>query len=131
MVYQRRIANAAVYKTRLKSVVDSLLKMLQQVYPAIFKKVKIHYLRHFLENIERHGLPVYYATEQFEAFNGTIRSALFQTNRQNPSRDLANRFAIYDGMSFMVSGTYIKHAISYTHARGILERQRHLSKVWP
>ena len=104
MIYQRRVTNGEIYKRRLQVLVDALLSTLQKVYPAIFKKVKIHYLRHFVENIERHGLPVDYASEQFEAFNGTIRNALFQTNRQNPSRDLATRFAIYEGMSFMVSG---------------------------
>lgn len=91
-------------------VLDNHLISLQIANPPnIFLKPKLHLLTHLHEVIRRFGCALHYETEKGEQLNKFFREHLFQTNRQNTSRDVAVRFGkqfmfrfIYNGDTFLV-----------------------------
>jgi hypothetical protein len=67
---------------------------------------KLHYLRHLGENIRRFGPALNFATEKFESFHGILRQQATHSNRQAPSRDIAEAFANRACLRFLCSGGY-------------------------
>ncbi|KAL0582410.1 hypothetical protein ABG067_007741 [Albugo candida] len=56
-------------------------------------RLKFHLLYHLKESIVRFGTAIQYETERNEMWNKFFRDVIFHTNRHNPSRDIANKFA--------------------------------------
>ena len=59
---------------------------------------------HLVEHIRRFGLPLLFATETFESYNGVICSFSVHSNCQAPSRDIAIAFANADCIRHLTSG---------------------------
>ncbi|KAH8913947.1 hypothetical protein BT69DRAFT_1233704, partial [Atractiella rhizophila] len=59
-----------------------------------FNKRKFHLLVHLVDNVHRFGVPINYATEKFESYNGVLRSIF--SNHQAPGVDIAASFAGYE-----------------------------------
>ncbi|KAG2207711.1 hypothetical protein INT47_011831 [Mucor saturninus] len=81
--------------------------------PNIFLKPKIHLLTHLHEDINRFGCALHYETEKGEQFDKFIREHLFQTNRQNTSRDVTVR----SGKQLMFRFIFTSGSIVVCHKR--------------
>ncbi|KAL9536636.1 hypothetical protein MBANPS3_012495, partial [Mucor bainieri] len=64
----------------------------------LYNSSKLHILHHLPQDILRFGSAMFFETEKGEQYNKFIREALFRTNRQNPSKDVAISF----GKRFML-----------------------------
>jgi hypothetical protein len=58
-------------------------------------------------HIRRFGPAILFATEGFESFNAVIRAKSIHSNRQAPSRDIAQGFAQGSRIRHILSGGYI------------------------
>ncbi|RPA89454.1 hypothetical protein L873DRAFT_1614891, partial [Choiromyces venosus 120613-1] len=67
-------------------------------------KPKYHMLCHASYWMQQYGPQVNYHVEEEEAMNSCLRLQLEHSNRQGPSRDLAHRFAVSEGLKFILQG---------------------------
>jgi hypothetical protein len=108
IVYVREIKNVDDYCARLDKCVDEVLASAVRLDSLLLAKKKFHFLRHLSACVRRFGPPLLYATEKFESFNKFIRSAAINSNRQAPSRDIANEFARGFQLRLILSGGFIQ-----------------------
>jgi hypothetical protein len=69
-----------------------------------FNKPKFHIFIHLTCHIRRFGPAILFATEAFESFNAIIRAKSIHSNRQAPSRDIAQAFAQANRIRHLLSG---------------------------
>ena len=75
-----------------------------QCSPSIlFTKPKFHFLVHLPLYIRRFGPCLLFSTERYESFNTVFRLCSILSNRQSPSRDIANTFAYQDTVKHIVT----------------------------
>ncbi|KAI8331252.1 hypothetical protein BD560DRAFT_292796, partial [Blakeslea trispora] len=65
---------------------------------------KVHLLNHIVDDVKRFGSLLNCHTERSEQFNKFIRERITYTNRQNPSRDVAVKFAKHFMLQHLVGG---------------------------
>lgn len=70
----------------------------------IVQKAKTHLLVHMPMFVRRFGPLLGPNSERYESFNSTFRAASVHSNRQAPSRDIANTFALFDTVKHILSG---------------------------
>ncbi len=70
----------------------------------LLTKIKFHVIRHLIQHVRRFGPAVLFSTERYEAFNRVFRLCSIHSNRQAPSRDIANTFADMDRCRHIVTG---------------------------
>jgi hypothetical protein len=75
----------------------------------IILKPKFHFLVHLPSYIKRFGPALLFSTERFESFNGVFCSASTYSNRQAPSRDIAQRFVTIERVKHICSGRRLKY----------------------
>lgn len=89
----------------MTDVINQLLDSLGRLEPAIITvKPKLHILLHLPKSIRRFGPAIGFSTELFESFNGVFRLCSIYSNRQSPSRDIAQKFASMGRVKHLVSG---------------------------
>ncbi|KAI8452738.1 hypothetical protein BY996DRAFT_6431741 [Phakopsora pachyrhizi] len=86
---------------------DFLLKLISASAQWV-NKPKFHMLIHLSQSIAQFGPASLFATEKFESYNGVVRQASIHSNRQSPSRDIANNFLNYSALRYCFSGGYIQ-----------------------
>lgn len=74
----------------------------------MISKVKLHILGHLRADIRRFGPMVGSASEMFECFNAVFRACSVLSNRQAPSRDIANQLGKQEGFKHRASGGWWK-----------------------
>ena len=74
----------------------------------MISKVKLHILGHLQADIRRFGPMVGSASEIFECFNAVFRTCSVLSNRQAPSRDIANQLGKQEGFKHQASGGWWK-----------------------
>ncbi|KAI8448199.1 hypothetical protein BY996DRAFT_8690894 [Phakopsora pachyrhizi] len=65
-------------------------------------------LIHLSQSIAQFGPASLFATEKFESYNGVVCQASIHSNRQSPSRDIANTFLNYSAIRYCLSGGYLQ-----------------------
>ena len=74
----------------------------------MISKVKLHLLGHLQADIRRFGPMVGSASEMFECFNAVFCACSVLSNRQAPSRDIANQLGKQEGFKHRASGGWWK-----------------------
>ncbi|KAL5500044.1 hypothetical protein EMCRGX_G011538 [Ephydatia muelleri] len=74
-------------------------------FPTLRRKSKIHLLLHFPEHMQMLGPTSCYNTERCESYNSLIRCRNIHSNRQAPSKVIANSFAIWESIRFAFAGS--------------------------
>lgn len=74
----------------------------------MISKVKLHILSHLRADIRRFGPMVGSASEMYECFNAVFRACSVLSNRQAPSRDIANQLGKQEGFKHRASGGWWK-----------------------
>jgi hypothetical protein len=65
---------------------------------------------HLPEHVRRFGPAILFETEIFESYNAIIRSWSIHSNRQAPSRDIANASARFKTIRHLASGGYFDNS---------------------
>ncbi|KAA1114227.1 hypothetical protein PGT21_001097 [Puccinia graminis f. sp. tritici] len=113
-IFQTRINNMETYLYELKQHIQIFMSRLIQFTAQWINKPKFHMLFHLLESIARFGPATLCATEEFESYNGVLRNLSTHSNKQAPGRDIANNFANYQCLRFLLSGGIIYNKITQT-----------------
>ncbi|KAH8926428.1 hypothetical protein BT69DRAFT_1348041 [Atractiella rhizophila] len=108
LLWRPVIHNLQVYCDHLKRIIDHFLNSVALLNPQGFNNSKFHLLVHLPEHIKRFGVPINFATEKFESYNGVMRLRSVHSNRQAPSRDIARAFASYHRVRHIFSGGWWK-----------------------
>jgi hypothetical protein len=102
--------NLDMYLSTLQAAVINMTTRLHDYdiqhpqYSPLSTKLKTHILLHLVDDIRRFGCPLHYETEKGEQFNKFIREAIYHTNRQAPSRDLATIFGKRTMLRHIIEG---------------------------
>ncbi|KAI9310221.1 hypothetical protein DFJ73DRAFT_611105, partial [Zopfochytrium polystomum] len=95
------------YIAELDASMDTFVRAtLESDYVFEILKPKLHILRELPFYVKKFGPPKRFAAESFESFNKSIRMRIVGSNRQNPSRDTAKKFAEVSAARHIVSGGY-------------------------
>ena len=117
----------------LQASLATMLEAILKVFPNYKAKPKLHLLRHLVDDVKSYGPARLFATESFESFNGNIRAAIFLSNRQAPSLDLAQHYASQTSLATLAWGsTFSADAVTnYANANPdfcqvFLDEKRHV-----
>ncbi|KZV84010.1 hypothetical protein EXIGLDRAFT_807538 [Exidia glandulosa HHB12029] len=101
------IDDLEVYLNDLQILIDNVLDAFTSMDPRkITQKQKLHVLLHLVRDIRRFGPAIRFSTEVFEAFNSVFRMSSVLSNRQAPSRDIAQKLASIERVKHIASGGY-------------------------
>ncbi|KAG9121224.1 hypothetical protein FRC07_002910 [Ceratobasidium sp. 392] len=101
------IDNIDEYAVEFKATINDFLYTVAKSVPAlVVQKAKIHLLVHMPLFVRRFGPLLGPNSERYESFNSVFRSVSVHSNRQAPSRDIANAFATFDRVKHIISGGY-------------------------
>lgn len=98
ILYVCEIYDLPKYCSDLSAAVNNIYGVMAAYATDILHKPKVHMLFHAITHINRFGPLMLSATEKEEQKNGKVRKILFQTNRRNPSRDVAIILAGQEGL---------------------------------
>ncbi|KAH9165166.1 hypothetical protein EDB89DRAFT_1858608 [Lactarius sanguifluus] len=91
----------------LTQTIDDFLNITAKCAPSILiLKPKFHFLVHLPAFIRRFGPAVLFSTERYESFNHVFRLSCIYSNRQAPSRDSCNTFAVQNCIKHIATGGY-------------------------
>ncbi|KDN47459.1 hypothetical protein RSAG8_03599, partial [Rhizoctonia solani AG-8 WAC10335] len=107
LVWYSSIDNIDEYVASVGAVVNDFLYTLAKCAPAlIVQKAKAHLLVHMPMYARRFGPLLGPSSERYESFNATFRATSVHSNRQAPSRDIANSFAVHDSVKHILTGGF-------------------------
>ncbi|KAJ7691617.1 hypothetical protein B0H17DRAFT_1159782 [Mycena rosella] len=138
VLWVHEIDDMKEYTEHLTTLIGNVLDALGDQDPAkILLKIKLHLLRHIVEDTVRFGPAIRNSTEVFEGFNAIFRLCSVLSNHQAPSRDIAYKFASMDRLKHILSGGFWKQGTEWVKASpnvlGVLQTmpivQRHLGWV--
>ncbi|KAL5509435.1 hypothetical protein EMCRGX_G004809 [Ephydatia muelleri] len=72
--------------------------------PSLLRKQKVHYFLHLVESMQDYGPTSAFSAERCESFNSSVRLQNIYGNKQAPSRDIANHFAIVEHLRYICGG---------------------------
>ncbi|KAI8461540.1 hypothetical protein BY996DRAFT_8404742, partial [Phakopsora pachyrhizi] len=107
-IFQTHIRDIKKYTAKITYFTQDFLLKLISASAQWVNKPKFHMLIHLSQSIARFGPASLFATEKFESYNGVVRQASIHSNRQSPSRDIANNFLNYSALRYCFSGGYIQ-----------------------
>ncbi|KAH8913848.1 hypothetical protein BT69DRAFT_1185133, partial [Atractiella rhizophila] len=88
LVWRPRVTDKAKYLERLEITIQYFLNTTVSLTTQWFNKRKFHLLVHLVDNVKRFGVPINFATEKFESYNGVMRLKSVHSNRQAPGKDI-------------------------------------------
>ncbi|KAJ3509457.1 hypothetical protein NLJ89_g5213 [Agrocybe chaxingu] len=106
LIWQPVIEDINEHTKVLEMEIDAFLLRTARWTTQWFNKPKFHLLLHLPDHIRRFGPAILFATEAFESFNAVIRAKSVHSNRQAPSRDIAQAFAQGNRVRHLFSGGY-------------------------
>ncbi|KAJ7208399.1 hypothetical protein C8J57DRAFT_1441105 [Mycena rebaudengoi] len=110
------IRNQEQYLRDLQICIDNVLDLWRLIDPVrIMTKYKLHVLPHLPGDVRHFGLPILYATEGFEGWNGVFRLCSILSNHQAPSHDIGITLADMEGFKHQASGGWWKPAGSQAY----------------
>ncbi|KAJ7634450.1 hypothetical protein FB45DRAFT_1025398 [Roridomyces roridus] len=109
LIWQPEIVDLESHLTLLTQEIDRFLLCAARWTNRWFNKPKFHIILHLPNHIRRFGPAISFATEGFESFNAVIRAKSVHTNRQAPSRDIAQAFAQGNRIRHLLSGGKFFH----------------------
>jgi len=99
-------------KADLEILLANVLDLWALIDPdRIIVKSKLHILTHLLEDVRQFGPAILYSTEIFECWNSIFRSCSVLSNRQAPSRDIAETLA--DMEAFLQSSPALQRRLGW------------------
>ncbi|KAI8456151.1 hypothetical protein BY996DRAFT_4636597 [Phakopsora pachyrhizi] len=107
-IFQTHIRDLKKYTAKINYFTQDFLLKLISASAQWVNKPKFHMLIHLSQSIARFGPASLFATEKFESYNGVVCQASIHSNRQSPSRDIANNFLNYSALRFCFSGGYLQ-----------------------
>ncbi|KAA1094188.1 hypothetical protein PGT21_012514 [Puccinia graminis f. sp. tritici] len=113
-IFQTHISHMASYQIELKKHIQIFMSRLIKFTAQWINKPKFHMLFHLPQSIERFATAPLCSTEKFESFNGVLRNVSTHSNKQAPGRDIANSFANYQCLRFLLSGGVIYNKLTDT-----------------
>ncbi|KAG9091071.1 hypothetical protein FRC06_000726 [Ceratobasidium sp. 370] len=117
LLWLTEIEDIDAYVAELQVVIDDFLLAAARCSPSIIvQKPKFHFLVHLPMYIQRFGPAILFSTERFESFHGVFRTGSLFSNRQAPSRDIAEYFVGLDRLKHVCSGGYWKDGMSWVRA---------------
>ncbi|KAH8923881.1 hypothetical protein BT69DRAFT_1333485 [Atractiella rhizophila] len=108
LVWRPKVTDKAKYLYNLEAAIAFFLDSTASLTTQWFNKRKFHLLVHLVDNVRRFGVPINYATEKFESYNGVVRLRSVFSNHQAPGVDIATSFAGYDRVRHIFSGGFWK-----------------------
>ncbi|KAF8505214.1 hypothetical protein JB92DRAFT_3084144 [Gautieria morchelliformis] len=91
----------------LRILIANVLDAFDLVDPArILENGKLHILTHLVEDVERFGPAIQYATEVFESFNHVFCMCSVLSNHQSPGQDIARKCASLERVKHILSGSF-------------------------
>ncbi|KAH7911093.1 hypothetical protein BJ138DRAFT_1151546 [Hygrophoropsis aurantiaca] len=121
LVWQPKIDNIDHYMVELKAAIKRFLDCTARWTPRWFNKPKFHLIVHLLDHIRRFGPAIIFATEGHESYNSIIRGWSVNSNRQAPSRDIAQRAAGLLRLRHLISGGFFE--VETEEADGIIHKE--------
>jgi hypothetical protein len=94
--------------SKMMQNIEMIFQCINSHFISLKMNLKIHMLRHLPETFLNYGPLYLYDAEGHEKENGTVRHGLDNSNRQNPSRDVANIFSINESVSHILKGRNVK-----------------------
>ncbi|KAI8452471.1 hypothetical protein BY996DRAFT_8515030 [Phakopsora pachyrhizi] len=107
-IFQTHIRDIKKYTAKITYFTQDFLLKLISASAQRVNKPKFHMLIHLSQSIARFGPASLFATEKFESYNGVVCEASIHSNRQSPSRDIANNFLNYSALRYCFSGGYLQ-----------------------
>ncbi|KAI8444521.1 hypothetical protein BY996DRAFT_8694743 [Phakopsora pachyrhizi] len=107
-IFQTHIRDIKKYTAKITYFTQDFLLKLISASAQWVNKPKFHMLIHLSQSIARFGPASLFATEKFESYNGVVPQASIHSNRQSPSRDIANNFLNYSALRYCFSGGYLQ-----------------------
>ncbi|KAF8524727.1 hypothetical protein JB92DRAFT_2703097 [Gautieria morchelliformis] len=107
VLWYHSIPNLDQYLGDLRILIANVLDAFDLVDPArILEKGKLHILAHLVEDVERFGPAIRYATEVFESFNHVFRMCSVLSNHQSPGQDIARKCASLERVKHILSSSF-------------------------
>ncbi|KAI8453542.1 hypothetical protein BY996DRAFT_6431484 [Phakopsora pachyrhizi] len=107
-IFQTHIRDIKKYTAKITYFTQDFLLKLISASAQWVNKPKFHMLIHLSHSIAQFGPASLFATEKFESYNGVVCQASIHSNRQSPSRDIANNFLNYSALRYCFSGGYLQ-----------------------
>lgn len=102
--YRRVLGDVEQYAAEMEACVQDVIRRVSIVNYTEVTRVKFHLLLHLARQSIMFGPPVLIATEANEKYNQPIREKIYNTNRRNPSSDIAKAFTQYRALRHISSG---------------------------
>ncbi|KAI8443170.1 hypothetical protein BY996DRAFT_6436055 [Phakopsora pachyrhizi] len=107
-IFKTHIRDLKKYTAKINYFTKDFLLKLISASAQWVNKPKFHMLIHLSQSIAQFGPASLFATEKFESYNGVVCQASIHSNRQSPSRDIANTFLNYSAIRYCLSGGYLQ-----------------------
>ncbi|KAH8930587.1 hypothetical protein BT69DRAFT_1210241, partial [Atractiella rhizophila] len=108
LVWRPKVTSKETYINDLEAAIAFFLDSTASLTTQWFNKRKFHLLVHLADNVRRFGVPINYATEKFESYNGVVHLRSIFSNHQAPGVDIAASFSGYDRVRHIFSGGFWK-----------------------
>ncbi|KAJ7269023.1 hypothetical protein C8J57DRAFT_1435715 [Mycena rebaudengoi] len=135
LLWYPEIRNLEQYLADLQICIDNVLDIWALIDPSrIITKFKLHVLPHLIDDIQRFGPAILFATEGFECWNTIFRLCSILSNHQSPSHDIGVALADMERFKHIVSGGWWKPTGSPEYIKagrkiaGFLEQHRELQR---
>ncbi|KAH8926419.1 hypothetical protein BT69DRAFT_1215259 [Atractiella rhizophila] len=112
LVWRPKVTGKDEYLKDLEAAIAFFLDSTAFLTTQWFNKRKFHLLVHLTDNVRRFGVPINYATEKFESYNGISRLRSVFSNHQAPGVDIAASFSGYDRVRHIFSGGFWKDKVT-------------------
>ncbi|KAI0689246.1 hypothetical protein C8T65DRAFT_731047 [Cerioporus squamosus] len=107
LIWEAEIQDIKTYVVDLRAAINEVLDFAAAMSPGLItEKNKFHILLHLPDHVLRFGSSLLFSTERYESFNHIFRLCSIHSNRQAPSRDIANAFAHQERCRHVLTGGY-------------------------
>jgi hypothetical protein len=106
MLYTQPQNDMETFTTQLDFVIDIFCKEALKHFEKIKTHMKFHSMVHITQFFRLYGPLQLYDAEQSESENGTIRKFIQNSNRHNSTRDMAERYAVYENAKGLLQGLW-------------------------
>jgi hypothetical protein len=106
MLYTQPNCEMETFIQKLDFVIQVFCRQVTQHFERIKTHMKLHTLVHMAKFYTMYGPLQLYDAEEPESENGTVRKFVQNSNRHNSSRDMAERFSVYEHARALMLGLW-------------------------